>query len=132
MLLCCLSKGPDMQQEIFQMFRKCVSLKVKPYLEDLRIYVKPEFAERNDWIAAKFRFGDKTLSMSISLHHLDYNSGINVSLDTKSGKRWLRSEVLHASSNDIPVYGYGVPEMNAQFDRIIKDMKLYFEKYMLV
>lgn len=121
-----------MQQEIFRAFRVCVSSKVQRYLEDLRIYAKPNFIEQSQWINAKFRFGDKTLSLNISLHHLDYQDGISVYLDSKFGKRSLRNEALHNSSVDIPAYTYGVPEMNAQFDRIIKDMKLHFEKYMLV
>ncbi len=121
-----------MHTEIFSSFRKQISTKVQRYLEDIRIYTKPEFAEQSEWISAKFRFGDKTLSFSISLHHLDYRDGISVSLDSKFGKKWLRSEVGHASSVHVPPYGYSVPEMNAQFDRIIKDMKLHFEKYLLV
>lgn len=84
------------------------------------------------WISARFRFGDKTLSLSISLHHLDYHDGISVYIQTKFGNKDLRSEVRKYSTTEVPAYGYGVPEVNAQFDRIIKDMKLYFEKYMLV
>lgn len=121
-----------MQSEIFSAFRKHVSSKVQRYLEDLGIYCSPGFVERAQTITASFRFGDKTLVMSISLHHLDYHDGIDVYLETPPGRKWLRSEVRKYSSHEVPVYGYNVAEMNAQFDRMIKDMKLYFEKYMLL
>jgi hypothetical protein len=121
-----------MPAAIFSAFRKQVSTKVQRYLEDLHISVKPHFVEKADWISAKFKWKDITLTFSVSLHHLDYRDGINVYLETKFGTKWLRSEVRKNSSHEAPIYGYGVPEMNAQFDRIIKDMKLHFEKYILV
>jgi hypothetical protein len=121
-----------MQQEIFRAFRTHVSSKVQRYLEDIGIFSKPEFKEGSQWISAKFKFSGKILTFNISLHHLDYHDGISVYLDSQSGSHWLRNEVRRNSSHEVPVYTYGIPEMGAQFDRIIKDMKLHFERYLLV
>ena len=121
-----------MQSEIFSAFRKHIPAKVQRYLEDLGIFCSPAFTERAQTITATFRFHDKTLVISIGFHQAGSQDGIGVYLDTRSGRKWLRSEVRKYSSHDVPVYGYSVAEMNAQFDRMIKDMKLYFEKYLLL
>lgn len=122
----------QLQSEIFSVFRRYVTIKIVGYLEQLGIRAKAEFSEGSQWISAKFRWKDRTLTLNISLHHLDYHDGISVYLDSKFGTKWLRSEVRKNSSHEVPIYSYSVPEMNAQFDRIIKDMKLHFEKYLLV
>ena len=84
------------------------------------------------WISTRFVWHDKELTLGISLQHHDYADGIYVQLKSRFGQHDLRNEVRKYSSGEIPSYGYNPAEMNAQFDRIITDIKLYFEKYMLV
>jgi hypothetical protein len=121
----------SLHAELFETFRNYSTVKLTAYLIDRNIRAKVYVSQRAQWISVRFVWQDKELSLSISLHHLDYQDGIYVTLKSKSGQRNLSSEVRKHSSSAVPVYGYNAAEMSAQLDRIIKDIKLYFEPYML-
>lgn len=121
-----------LQAQLFSVFRQYSTTKIGAYLADKNIRAKMYVRQGAQWISVRFVWHDKELTLGISLPHPDYADGIYVQLKSRFGRHDLRNEVRKYSSGEIPTYGCSAAEMNAQFDRIVTDIKLYFEKYMLV
>lgn len=116
------------QTEIFDAFKRNIIRKINPYLSNLGFKTENVIKEEQQWISAKFIKRETIISFSLSLHHLDYADGIIVSLKSKFGDKFLRNEVLKKSNKDISVYMYGLDIIDSEFDRIVNDIIIHFEK----
>jgi hypothetical protein len=120
----------NFQIEIFDSFKRGIVTKINPYLSSLGFSTENAVKEEQQWITAKFVKGETIISLSLSLHHLDYADGITISLKSKFGDKFLRNEVLKEANIDVPVYMYGLEIIDSEFDRIQNDIKVHFEKYL--
>ncbi|MFN4084716.1 MAG: hypothetical protein ACK4LB_02165 [Spirosomataceae bacterium] len=118
------------QTEIFEAFKRNILGKVNPYLSNLGFITENVIKEEQQWITAKFINRETIISFNLSLHHLDYSDGILVSLKSKYGDKFLRNEVLKNSNKDISVYLYGLDIIDSEFDKILNDIIIHFEKYL--
>ncbi|MFC3809392.1 hypothetical protein [Lacihabitans lacunae] len=116
------------QTEIFEAFKRNIIGKINPYLSNLGFITENVIKEEQQWISAKFIKRATIISFSLSLHHLDYADGIIVSLKSKFGDKFLRNEVLKKSNKEISVYLYGLDIIDSEFDRILNDIIIHFEK----
>lgn len=120
----------DNKKDIFEAFRRNITNKIFPYLLGFNFTVENSIIEDSEWINAKFQRKETILNFSVSLHHLDYADGIIITLKSKFGNKELRNEVTKYYSKETPIYLYFLDCIDMEFDRILRDLKLNFEKYL--
>ena len=113
------------QQEVFEAFKRNIQDKALPYLSQFGFSLKVK--EEEQWITATFTRSDKTLKLSLSFHHLDYQEGIFIVLISPDGEMELRSTCERRTSQSVPVYLYSIDKIDTEFDRALKDMKRVFQ-----
>jgi hypothetical protein len=117
-------------QIIFDSFKENVNNKVFPYLQKFK-FIKQEFKGKNEERSVSFTKEETVLTLSYSLHHLDYQDGIMITLNSKFGKKYLHKEIENKSNKKYEPYSFNPHVGDREFDRILSDIKTCFEKYML-
>lgn len=114
-------------ETIFEAFKRNVRETLVPYLGDFHFPVEDYIQEGPQWINVRFVRGETALVVSISMYEDDASKGMTVTLHTPDGDIHLRDEVEKQLTGEFPVYYFATDRIDAEFKRLVRDIKRYFE-----
>lgn len=114
-------------ETIFDAFKRNVDETLVPYLGNFHFPAEDYIQEGPQWINARFVRGETSLVVSISMYEDDAAKGMTVLLQTPDGDMHLRDEVEKQLTGEFPTYLFSADVIDAEFRRIVRDIKQYFE-----
>ena len=115
------------EETLFEAFKRNVKETLVPYLSDFNFPADDYIQEGPQWINARFVRGETALVVSASMHEDDASKGMTVTLNTPDGDLHLRDEVEREMTEQFPVYFFSTEVMDAEFKRLVRDIKKHFE-----
>jgi len=115
------------EETIFEAFKRNVEQVLVPYLSDFNFPAEDFIHEGPQWINARFVRDELALVVSLSNYDDDAAKGMAVILHTPGEDLHLRDEVEKNSTGEFPVYFFSTDVIDAEFKRLVRDIKRHFE-----
>lgn len=120
---------PDSHALYFTHFKLAINDLAVPFFHQLGFDTGSPFKEEAEWISIAFFKNRAELVFSLSLHHLDYQDGIQVRFKINDEIKYLSAEVQKHKKSATPVYPIGENSLAPVFKQIPEDFMLCFGKY---